>query len=200
MLQEKEKQLVLQEKDSHYQLQRMQWQMEKERINLHYRYTFQNDSAKRLGRAAIEQYVQRRIEQEQRQLVRTDITNNYRLLHNMDKQDPFKVNNLGIVFNKTTNEYSIIRQQWATTLNTYDYIQKTAESAVVRLDPTRQKCNLNTDMVIIGEMIPVAYGANIWTSFIRSKNPLLFGVVFKQVVTIQDIEQRRSAQPISLFL
>lgn len=151
---------------------------EKKELELHYRYAFQNNSAKEMGEAAIKQFIQRKTAENTQQLIKTEIIDKYRLIRNMDDINPMKINHLGIVFDTRTNEYRIIRQQYGTTLRMYDCVQKTENSDLEQLEPNKHKRRLNTDCYVIGDLITVAHGVNIWTNYLNSHNPCLFGLLF----------------------
>lgn len=175
MIEERER--LLQERD--FQAREARWLAEKERLELHYRYAFQTDSAKVMGKAAIEQYIQRKSMEETSRLLKTTITDKYRLMRNMQDVDPMKVNNLGFVYNEVRDKYQVIRQQWGTTLHTYDYIKRSVDSTVEVLDKAKCSRRQNTsNAYIVGELIPVAQGTNTWAHFVRQPSPFLFGLMF----------------------
>uniref|UniRef100_A0A2S2P650 Bro-N domain-containing protein n=1 Tax=Schizaphis graminum TaxID=13262 RepID=A0A2S2P650_SCHGA len=175
---EKEKNLQIQLITKDADLRVMAEHKEKERLELHFRYAFQTESAQLMGRAAIEQSVQRKMLEEKQKTLKNVMSDKYRIIRNMDDIDPLKVNHLGIVYKEQTNEYKIIRQQWGTTLKLYDYIKKTMESDVELLEPEKNKRRVNTEFILIGERIAVAHGVNIWTNYLRQQKPCLFGLKF----------------------
>lgn len=175
-MESKELQLRLMETEKNLQCKLLQ--AEKEKLELHYRYTFQTDSARQMGRAAIEQSIQRQVLEGKQQILKNIMSDKYRIIRNMDDIDPLKVNHLGIVYDTSKKQYKIIRQQWGTTRNLYDVIQKTRTSEVELLEPMKTKRRINTNVCVMGDMIAVAHGVNIWTNYRRQRAPCLFGLLF----------------------